>query len=361
MTDRYRTLPSLTAGRGIAALMVAAFHGTLLWPGKLAPYLSCGWLGVTFFYVLSGFVLTWSFSDRRTYQEFMIHRIARIFPVHILCLIVSILCFLVFHAPFGGYIGTPVGTILQLFLVHDFVPGHPNIRQAWDGVSWSLSAEFFFYLFAPLIIRKLMQLQNHVLLNMGMLLFVAHFSIGATLHKLNAAKLYDFMVYHPIAYLPTFIYGIIGAILIQRGLRLKIGLTLKVALFLPIIVYCFVADDRDAITMIALSVPAFLAFILGEAGDDTEGKSSMLAHSIFEKIGEISYSLYMTHAILLAFMGYAVSKFNVPQYPTIFLVIFLLSSLVLAWLTFTFVEMPAKNHIISRFKAKAARKKVVTT
>ncbi|TDV34709.1 peptidoglycan/LPS O-acetylase OafA/YrhL [Paraburkholderia caballeronis] len=349
MTERYARLPSLTAARGVAALMVATFHASLVWPSALEPIASLGWLGVSFFFILSGFVLTWSFSDERPYSEFMAHRIARIFPVHLLCLAVVLCLFFVFRRPFGGYVGTPIGTVLQVFLVHDFVPGHPEIRQAWDGVAWSLSAEFFFYLFAPFIIRRLLGMPGYKLLNMAISLYVVHLLVGLIARKAGFVALYDFMQYHPIAYMPLFIYGIVGAILLKRGVQIRVNLVLKVLLFLPVLVYCFRQQDRDAIAMIAMTAPAFVAFILDQARRDASGKRSLLGHSVFEKIGEISFSLYMVHAILLAIIAGAVARLHLTYHPIRFTAALLVVSLIASYVMYEVVELPMKKFVLSLF------------
>ncbi|MFL9886093.1 acyltransferase [Paraburkholderia agricolaris] len=356
MIDRYKRLPSLTAGRGIAALMVAAFHASLVWPGSLSPIVGFGWLGVTFFFILSGFVLTWSLADQRSYSEFMIQRIARIYPVHIVCLSISLGSFLVFLNPLAGYVGTVRGTVLQLFLLHDFIPGHPEIRQAWNGVSWSLSAEFFFYLFAPFIIRHLTSLKTYTLLNVGASLYIIHVSIGVVAHTLHADRVGDFMQYHPIAYLPMFVYGIIGAILMRRGVRIHASIVLTLLLFVPVVAYCFRFGDINPIVMMALSIPAFLAFILDQARRDSEAKSTFLAHSLFEKVGEISFSLYMVHALLLGVIHHTFKVLKLPYHPTLFTFAFLLMSLLAAYLMYEIVEKPMRRLVLSRFisKPKAA-------
>lgn len=349
MKENYARLPSLTAARGAAALMVAAFHASNTWPGLLTPIASFGWLGVSFFFILSGFVLTWSFSERRSYTEFMTHRVARIFPVHLLCLAIVLTLFFVFRKPFAGYIGTPFGTVLQVFLVHDFVPGHPEIRQAWDGVAWSLSAEFFFYLFAPFIIRRLLQMKNAALINFALALYLVHLLLGIFANKMGFVRLFDFMQYHPIAYMPLFIYGIVGAILMKRGVRIHVNHFVKALLFLPVAIYCFRLSDRDAMAMIALTVPAFLAFILDQARRDASGENSILQHSALTKVGEISFSLYMVHAIVLSIFAYAVVWLHVPIHPTIFTVAFLAASVAASYVMYEAVEHPMQARVLSLF------------
>src|SRR3954470_17084064 len=79
-----RDLPSLTGLRWVAALLVFAFHSagygvlTTSW-WHLTRF---GFIGVSFFFVLSGVVLTWSSRPGQTSRQFYWRRFARIYPSH---------------------------------------------------------------------------------------------------------------------------------------------------------------------------------------------------------------------------------------------------------------------------------------
>ncbi|QDQ83137.1 acyltransferase family protein [Paraburkholderia megapolitana] len=343
MSRGYKNLPSLTGGRGVAALLVAVHHGCLTWGGALVPIGNVGWLGVTYFFILSGFVLTWAFSPDRSYREFILYRIARIYPLHLVTLLVSLAFFAIFGHALGGYIGTRVGTVTQFFLIHDFVPGHPEIRQSWNGVSWSLSAEFFFYLLAPWFISRLNRIKEENLIRIGQALYFLHLTIGVVASSFQFPQVLDFMQYHPIAYMPTFIYGIVAAIFIQRGFEFSPNTGTKLMLFVPIFFYVYHNEVRNAIVMIDLCTPAFLAIIIGGATDDLKGKRTILSHGLIEKIGEASFSLYMTHALLLGVMAAVFHKFGMESHPSLKILIFLICSLLLSRLVYLWVELPSRK------------------
>jgi len=337
MRKPYIKLPSLTAGRGVAALFVAIHHACLTWGGVLSPLGNVGWLGVSYFYILSGFVLTWSFSCETSVKEFYVHRLARIYPLHILCLLLSLLAYLFIRQPLAGYTGTPIGTIANVLLVHDWIPGHPEIRQAWNGVSWSLSAEFFFYLCAPFLIRFSMRTPNKILIDIALGIFVAHLTIGVlSVHfKLNA--IYDFLIYHPIARIPEFIYGIVAARIIQSGYRVKLIKVMQYGLFVPLILYVLEAANANAIVMIDFSVPAFLVLLMSGASADICNKSRPVFESLLQMVGEASFSLYMTHALLLGLMAGVVHYFHIVWHSSAFVVIFIVLSVVLSIVVYRLV------------------------
>ena len=87
---RLPVLKALTSARFFAALHVALYH--LIHPFKIwgifAPVMSAGYTGVSFFFVLSGFILTYAHgteyeAGRGNAQKFWIARFARIYPVYL--------------------------------------------------------------------------------------------------------------------------------------------------------------------------------------------------------------------------------------------------------------------------------------
>jgi peptidoglycan/LPS O-acetylase OafA/YrhL len=84
-----RLLPRLTAFRWYAALVVCLYHlgGVINWQ-VLSPF-SIGTVGVSFFYVLSGFVLTWSYRSDPDLWRFYRRRFARIYPATIVTGVVA--------------------------------------------------------------------------------------------------------------------------------------------------------------------------------------------------------------------------------------------------------------------------------
>ncbi|WP_321867757.1 acyltransferase family protein [Paraburkholderia tropica] len=351
----YQRLPSLTAGRGIAALLVAIHHACLVWGGILTQVGNVGWLGVAYFYILSGFVLAWSWSPQRSTAEFYVHRIARIYPMHIITLAVSLTAFWLLRNPLAGYVGTPLGTVAQLFLVHDWLPGHPNVRQAWNGVSWSLSAEFGFYLCAPALLKWSAKATNATLLNVGAVLYVLTSALGILCATLHWDRIYDFMQYNPVARLPEFVYGIIAARMLQRGVEIRAGFMLKLATFVPIALYLVGNDHRSAVAMVSLCVPAFLMFIASGAASDIEGKTSMLANGVLQLIGEASFSLYMTHALLLGVMAGAVHALHVRTHAVVLIAVFLVASVFVSIVSYKLIELPLRKLILTRVRFDRAR------
>ncbi len=156
--EKVKSLYALTSLRFFAALLVVLFHYKGLFYTHSEPFglFEIGWIGVTFFFILSGFILTYNychvnFSDRDNISKFLKARIARICPVALLSILVS--------APFVFYKASDLDSTSILPLAWAAVPLAIVNLQAWvPGAAcqpvlcptWSISTEFFFYGIFPL-------------------------------------------------------------------------------------------------------------------------------------------------------------------------------------------------------------------
>jgi peptidoglycan/LPS O-acetylase OafA/YrhL len=117
------------------------------------------WLGVDFFFVLSGFVIASNYQDRliaRTVglRDFMLLRLGRLYPLHFVSLFATL--FIVLFLRFGASGATrpdlPVDQfalspfLANLLLLHGLHVGSSIMWNQWNHPSWSISAELFTYL-----------------------------------------------------------------------------------------------------------------------------------------------------------------------------------------------------------------------
>lgn len=146
-------LESLTGLRFWAALLVFAIHADLVTglPGWLDP-VSFGFVGVSFFFVLSGFVLAWSRRPGETTRLFWWHRFARIWPLHALITVTAV--------AFGLSSAPDSALWTNLGLVHGLLPGRFDSVGA-NPPSWSISTEAFFYAAFPLLVAWVMAGRVH--------------------------------------------------------------------------------------------------------------------------------------------------------------------------------------------------------
>lgn len=105
-----------------------------------------GWTGVAFFFVLSGFVLTWSARPGEPASGFWRRRAAKIVPNYVLTYLAAIGMLLASGLAVGGWRVLP-----GLFMVESWFP-QPDIETSANPVAWSLSCEAVFYVCFPLLL-----------------------------------------------------------------------------------------------------------------------------------------------------------------------------------------------------------------
>ena len=168
--DRPAEIKALAGARALPPLMIVlyhfcTFHHHVPAANVLGPPIAKGYLWVEFFFALSGFVLTHvyaararEFLKRQTYFDFLKLRLARLYPVHFVTLVLIVLLMgtlrafdaIGYAALFGGS-HAPLNT-WQTFLANIFLVQAWNTVPdlTWNSVSWFVSVEFLLCLAFPL-------------------------------------------------------------------------------------------------------------------------------------------------------------------------------------------------------------------
>lgn len=142
--------------RFILAVLVAMMH----FDGFAAPHKA--YLAVDFFFILSGFVLSVAYERRASgetfYRSFIVDRIARLYPLHALMLLLFIPANLLFYWTSGGQLlengwsyqdGRIYTFILNLVMLQNV---GLNTAGSWNAPSWSISVEMFVNVFLGLLL-----------------------------------------------------------------------------------------------------------------------------------------------------------------------------------------------------------------
>lgn len=341
-------LPSLTGLRWAAAFLVFGMHVRNLGffgPGPaanvMATVFQAGGTGVSFFFILSGFVLMWSSRPKDTALGFLRRRVARIYPVHVVCVLAALVLALTIGSEMAPGAGPLVANVL---LLHSWWPDY-NYYQSLDPVSWSLVCELLFYVSFPLFGRLARHLQAR-----GAVVFAAISAaaviavpIALTVHP-TSWPVYFF----PLARLGEFTLGIALARLVMLG-RWR-GPGLDVAIAVTLIGYFVVPALPNAFGNTFCTLLGFSLLIPAAATADLRGTHSVWRSPVMERLGEWSFSFYMVHVMVLSAVKTLVPgalSLSAPAGLVVVLTMFGVC-LGLSWAMFTFVETPGRKLIAGR-------------
>lgn len=347
-------LPSLTGMRWVAAFMVFGLHVRNVQyfdsdlGGKLSEWLFLpGSTGVSFFYILSGFVLTWSTKPGGNPFSFWRRRFARIYPVHLVCALIAL--------ALGTWVvsdmrTTPLQWQHNLLLLHAWYPGN---WLSGDPVSWSLSDEAFFYAVFPLlglVVHRLTARWAYALAAVAALVVMV----------LPYAYDHFHWVSHPLYYYPPARAGefVLGAAL-ARIVRLGAwrGPRLDGALAIAVVLYFASVQTPGQYGVAAVTAVGFSLLICAGAQADLSGAPSFWRHPKLVRLGELSFAFYMVHVMVLRFGENAIlrhPKFSPLPAIGISLLAFAVS-LGCAWLLYECVEKPGRKLLLRRWLPRRSR------
>ena len=339
---------SLTALRGIAASWIVLHH---FWPqtSSATPYvIAKGYLAVDLFFVLSGAVLFLVYSgDLKTGQfslrRFAWKRMARLYPVHIVTLFAAVLVLKM--GPMLEFEARPVP-----YDMPQMIALHASLLHSWgltetgglNYPSWSLSAEAFAYLLLPFLAWGVLHAGPRicvpvsiVILALAAMLFQVYWP--QHLRPANGELVFTRLEndFGALRILPEFTLGLAVACTAEKGIRgphwIWIG---------PLAIAGGLIAGQDLIVVLG-----FAALIGGLLMHDPKTPTNL------HRLGEVSYSLYMCHA-LIQIAGFKIIEtfWGHPDgaVPPLFMVPMVGLTLICAVGLYRWVERPAREALLGK-------------
>jgi peptidoglycan/LPS O-acetylase OafA/YrhL len=307
-----------------------------------------GYLAVQTFFILSGFVLARSYAgtqwDKPGLLRYAAARLARIYPVYLLSLVVvSPFIFDVMIRP-GRTGSEKAGLLINYGFVLQGWTGGLNV--GWNTPAWSLSCEFFFYLFFPLLLvwlRRAGRFTIAAVLAVAIVtpVLLAHANVPWT--------------WKPIHHLSDFAAGIAAARIfgfIETGMRRR-GYWLYLPALIAgalVIVYPRVMNGTygDVNTALRpLNVVALVGLALGGGA-----MARMLSAKAAEYLGKASYSMYILHVPILWWYGRWAVHGPLHLLPGVAALVYFALVILVSAISFEWVEMPANRWIRDRVSAR---------
>lgn len=296
-------LDTLTGLRFVAAFLVFASHLSpwLAVHAVVAAVADQGRAGVSFFFLLSGLVLTWSGSADRGARPFLRRRFARIYPAFLVAWIAGCALTLAGGSPADALLKSLLGGVL----LQSWVPS--AAFYFWgNGVSWSLAVELLFYLLFPLLIGPLERLSGRgrlVLAVVAVLIPVLLAAYGqsqfsgteyATLPDTVSIWVVDYL---PVSRLPEFVLGVLIGLELRAGHRPPLGW--RPALGLSATAYLAAGVWPSIFSSVAVVIVPFALLLWAGATADVDGRGTWAARPVMVWLGEISFCFYLVHQLVI--------------------------------------------------------------
>lgn len=353
---RSARLDTLTGLRFPAALLVFVFHASLPYPSVrmfaddalesdfTATLAQAGALGVTFFFILSGFVLTWSARPGDTAPAFWRRRFVKILPNYVVAWALAMVLYAAVETEAWR-------AVLSLFMLQVYIPDFAT-NLAVNPPGWSLAVEAVFYLVFPLLIAVCNKIRADRL----------KYWIGGTIAAVFATPLltytlvpagsammdnnpstsathFWFAYILPFPRILDFALGILVARAVMLGRWRNIGMLPAGALL--VVGYVIASYVPHLYGQRAVCVIPAVLLIAAGALADHEGRRSLFRHRAMVWLGEISFAFYLLHYVVLASTRELLGTelYSTPVGVAI-LVAEAAVTVLASWLLYTLVEVP---------------------
>ena len=358
-------LPSLTGSRFWAALLVFIFHSSL--PSDLAPFSDpsiqhlftvivgkAGWIGVSYFFILSGFIMVWSAKNNDTAGDFYLRRFAKIYPTHFLTWFVAMMI---------GAVRVYQYKLLfsNLFLLNTWVD---DVHYFFVGnrPSWSLCIEAMFYLSFPFLYKVMKKIPEKYDIHGLIIVTLASLLVQTSIyfwvepnHLMGAFPISQRHFWVSYIFPPSrifeFLAGMFAARLLINGQAWVLTKTVSMALLLLTYIVSMYLPYQFSMSVVFI-IPVCL-LITSMAGDDLRNRNTVLNTKTSVWLGEISYSFYMVHfLVLFYFLNLTAGrKFDLLQGMALIAVALVLS-VSLASFIYKYVEVPMMKLILAKCRTK---------
>lgn len=337
--------------RAIAVLLVLLFHANISW-------ISGGYIGVDVFFVISGFLITYTIvkeieEDRFSFKKFYLRRIKRIIPVLVfILLLTTIPAYFMFAENFEGFSRTLLHTILSTNNIHLWANNRQYFSENSDLIpllhTWSLSVEEQFYFIWPSILILLYKVKNtRIKFIIVSLFLVIGLIISTYLAKVDQNSAY-FLLHGRV-----FELGIGAALAIfwntipvfskkQNNLFSIIGLLL-------ILVPALMLHKESLFPGYNALWPCLGAALLIVSNKNNDASigvvNRIFQHKTIVFVGLISYSMYLWHWPIFVFINF----FGI-ELVGLVRVIAIAIIFILSYLSWKYVEQPFRTSIKLNFK-----------
>ena len=350
----------LTSFRFIFALMVFFHHltyigqqsQTLAWLKEKVFYE--GYLGVSFFFILSGFIIAYNYENRLkkqeiTRKEFFIARFARIYPMHFITLIAAIpLTILTLKD-----IGAPEfvkNLILQTTLTQSFASEY-NTYFSFNWPSWSISNEMFFYVLFPFVFLRLLKNVKIIYIT-SIILVVATFVL---MHIIDESQHHRLFYVNPVFRIVDFLIGVsiygLRKSNFFNNFKTSVYHWLEALSILLFALFFLFHKDVSQVYRFSFYYWLPMAIIIFVFSYQKGFISRWLSNKTIILLGEASYSFYLIHHLVIRYFLMINYKIELVNNEWISILLLLSVSIIISIISYKIIEKPFNRKIRGLYQA----------
>jgi peptidoglycan/LPS O-acetylase OafA/YrhL len=305
-----------------------------------------GSIGVSFFFILSGFILAYNYQNgilkkQKKIKAFYQARFARIFPLHFLTFIISIP--LTHELFFQNERLWLIKALVNLSLTQSYIP-IKSIYFSFNAPSWSISNEMFFYLIFPYLISLIPKIKNK-----NSVVIISITSIIPLLMLVVPEGYYHQILYiNPLVRVIDFIIGIIIFnvyrifVVKERDINYNyLEISALALLILFFVVHPFII--KEARYSYYYWIP--IGYLIFSFAHQKGFISNVLSNKLFIHLGEISFGFYMFHQLVIRYFKILNNKFFHVENDYLIVVIIFTVSLVISHYSFVLYEVPVNKYL----------------
>ena len=366
VTGRREYIAAHNGLRGVAALLVVFYHLQFGADYRLniettTFFFQRSYLMVDLFFILSGFIISFTAmpDGRRMTRpeslEFLRLRLARIYPLHLFCLLylaaffafVAIYRYSLGHSVDISRWGTPglLSFLREIFLIHAWGGVHAPI---WNIPSWSISAEFLAYLCFPALVAIFLCRWLDIVTGAMAVSFFVY--IGLTTGDLDIVS-----VLSGLRCLSGFVLGMLIFKYRRSSDSISSRMVSLVQIAAVVCITMVLATDCNDV----FAIPCFVVLVWS-TWNDKGIVARPLASRPLQFLGKISYSVYLNHyaliQILFFFWSRSVEKYSLlePLWMRVSWIGLVISVvLIVSTCTFRWIERPSRRVMLQITKRLA--------
>ena len=362
--NKVKELKELTSIRFFAAIHVVLFHNiyllgnnTQLVPSWLQRAIGFGYCGVTFFFILSGFILSYVYWNglnqiNTSILAFYKARFSRIYPIYLLAFLIDLprgLFYFLQSKSFGKIFITSFSylTMLQSW--------HPRLVAAWNSPAWSISTEVFFYILFPFVIPLVFKIKKNSLCLIGLYIhpMIIYFIMTQIFHLDLESGFYETLWRcFPLIRVSEFLIGIfLAKFYLEKNsfvqlVQSKPQLFGRIFWFLIGISFVTISIDFSIPAEIfpkLILVPLFSLIILILATIEVP-LNFLLNNKVNVFLGSASFALYMIHRPIQEYIKMIDMRLGL-KFIGSSLVLYLFITILLSLIIYKVIELPTQRFL----------------